>query len=82
MQPDEYEFTLGTAYGLWRAFGGDGLPARGAGFALYLITFGSVVAVYWKKGILKIRKPEPTVAADGAGPPGRAEGTVGITGGD
>lgn len=50
--------TLGTSYGLWRMFGGDGLWGRAAGFGLFLVAFGAVVFMYWKKGILKIRKTE------------------------
>ncbi|MDQ3000501.1 MAG: oligosaccharide flippase family protein, partial [Fibrobacterota bacterium] len=47
--------TLGISYLGWRFAGGDGLESRIAGFAAFLLTFGAVVTVYLKKGILKIR---------------------------
>ena len=48
--------TLGTAYLLWRTFGGDSLVSRGTAFGLFLITYGSVILIYVKRGILRIKK--------------------------
>jgi O-antigen/teichoic acid export membrane protein len=48
--------TLGASYLLWKSFGGDTVVSRGIGFALFIATYGAVVLVYLRKGILKIRR--------------------------
>lgn len=47
---------LGSAYLLWRHFGGTDLPSRILFFGLFAAAYGAVVGAFMKKGLLSFRK--------------------------
>lgn len=47
---------MGTAFWLWRRFGGTDLPQRIAFFLVFVAAYGAVVGVFLKKGWLSFRK--------------------------